>query len=61
MNAIDKAKEIIRATAEEDGDTIIHMWDIDLQDGTSNVKAIIQPKTGSSFTTGVRVENTPTS
>ena len=48
----EKVRRNIERIAKENGDTVLHSWVFDLQDGTCNVKAIIKTHEGNHGTIG---------
>lgn len=55
MNNVEKMKQALRKAADDVGYKIVHVWSIDLQDGSHNVHAIIETPDGISFSDGRRV------
>lgn len=55
MTNVDKMKQALRDAARSADFRIVHVWAIDLQDGSHNVKAIIEKPDGTTFTDGRRV------
>jgi len=55
MGNIEKIKKALKDAAEVCGYKILHLYAFDLQDGTHNVKAIIETPDGITFTDGRRV------